>query len=134
MYRVQNNIKSDPSSLSSFLQTKNGTSRIPCSLSDDAEETFSDPQDIVNAFARTFSPRSNCVPTETSSYVYNNCLSITHVTPEDLISTMAKLTNKRTSGDDLIPSFLIRDCRYILAQPLSIIINLALKTSTFPLE
>ena len=37
-----------------------------------------------------------------------------------------------TSGLDLIPSFLDKDCSNVLIKPLLIIFNLALKTSTFP--
>ena len=44
---------------------------------------------------------------------------------------MARFSYKFTSGDDLIPSFLIRDCRLVFAKPLPILFNLAIKTYTF---
>ncbi|XP_063922065.1 uncharacterized protein LOC135136626 [Zophobas morio] len=45
---------------------------------------------------------------------------------------MAKWSNNLTAGDYSIPSFMVRDCRFLLAKPLAIIINLALRSGSFP--
>ena len=54
------------------------------------------------------------------------------VTEEQLVDIMSTFSNKMTAGDDQTPSFLIRDAKYILAKPLSILIYLAIRSSTCP--
>ena len=57
------------------------------------------------------------------------CFNVKYVTEDFLISLMSKLSNKSTAGDDLFPSFLVKDTRHIIPKQLSIIINFA---ATFP--
>lgn len=45
---------------------------------------------------------------------------------------MRKLKNSFTSGHDQIPSFLVKDCKYIFSRPLTKIFNLAISSSIFP--
>ena len=45
---------------------------------------------------------------------------------------MASFLIKHTAGDDRIPSFLIHDATYALATALTIIINKAISSSSFP--
>lgn len=43
---------------------------------------------------------------------------------------MSTLPNKFISGNDLLPSFLIRDCWFVLLSPL-LLVNLSIKTALF---
>ena len=134
--KVENNIKSNPSEFWKYVNLKQGCSRIPGTVTAN-DIVYNKPHDIVNAFATVFSDFF----TDSSSFdpnndkLHNNHPSITIgcITENDLISLMSKLQNKNNCGVDKIPDFLIKDCRFILAAPLSVIINLAIKTSTFPL-
>ena len=95
---------------------KNGTSRIPGQLRDNNGNIFSEPQDIVDAFATTIAnvfTVNNSTHIESTS-ISSNSFSMSSVSIEDLILIMSNLSNKQTCGDDLVPSFLIRDCRYAL--------------------
>ena len=51
---------------------------------------------------------------------------------EDVEKTLRNLKNKQTAGLDNVPSFIIKDCANVLAEPLLYLFNLILKTSTFP--
>ena len=131
--RVEQNVKSDPSQLWSFLHLKQGTSRIPTQLIDNANNNFTEPQAIVNAFATTFSKvyTSDNAPSMDSTDCTRS-FTINSVSEQDLIIIMSKFSTKLTAGDDLIPSFLVHDCKYAFSEPLTIIINLALRSNTFP--
>ncbi|KAJ3644314.1 hypothetical protein Zmor_026980 [Zophobas morio] len=130
---METNIKSNPAEIWKSLNNRRGHSRIPNTLHDEKFE-YSEPYSIVNAFADFFS----------SSFSLNDPILITDsvnstvpfgfplICEDDLTSVMERFSNKCTSGDDLIPSFLIRDCRLVFAKPLSILFNLAIKTCTFP--
>ena len=124
----------NPSGVWNFVNQKRGTSRIPSYMTDEKHIEFTDPQKIVDTFAKTFSSvyTNNRAPSFTTSNGIYSSFSVTSVSPEELILIMGKFSNKLTAGDDLIPSFIIHDCRHILATPLALIINLALKTNTYP--
>lgn len=132
---VQSKIKSQPSDLWKFANSKRGISRIPYKLRDNSNE-YSDPKDIVNAFASTFSSFFTQNPQLHPEDVLSNCnnFTIPNVSEEDLLKIMSKLSNKTTSGDDQLPSFLIKDCKYVFVDPLQTIINLAITTKTFPVR
>ena len=95
---------------------------------------FSKPVDVVNGFANHFSTTYLADSAMDLSDLTNNILPLNFVSVEEqqLINIMAKFSNKFTAGDDLIPSFLIRGCRYVLTKPLSIIFNAAIESSFFP--
>lgn len=126
-------IRSNPKELWSFLRAKQGTTRIPGNLSY-AETLVSNPQQIVNCFADIFShvylPASNItVPIALPDLP---SFTMQPVSTETLIRVMTTLPNKPTAGDDSIPCFFIKQARFGLAAPLTKIINIAIKTSTFP--
>ena len=64
---------------------------------------------------------------------YNNiCLNLSEFMTNDVLSALRQLKPKFTKGPDEIPAFVVRDCANVLAEPLTIIFNLSLKTGTFP--
>lgn len=132
--RVENSLVSNPSNLWKYVNMKKGTSRIPGKLSYDGTP-YSSPETIVNAFAKKFSATfpvnsSNMVPDKVFSNNFSFAMS--PVSVNDLVEVMTKFKNNFTAGDDLIPSFLVRDARHVFAKPLKIIINLSVKSSVFP--
>ena len=84
---IQSNIKSDPSSLWSFLHLKNGTSRIPDQLRDNNGNIFSEPQDIVHAFATAF---ANVFTVNDSTSISSNSFSMSSVSIENLSLIISK--------------------------------------------
>ncbi|GJQ69022.1 hypothetical protein Trydic_g6194 [Trypoxylus dichotomus] len=56
----------------------------------------------------------------------NPALSILGTTEDNLLKVMAEFPDKRTASDDGIPSFLIRDTRFVRARPMCKITNLSL--------
>lgn len=129
---VETGIKTDPSKLWKFLNDRQGKTRIPGKVfSNNAE--FDNPQDIVNAFASTFSGMYTTTKhAPTDHFNHSLPFSFSPTTEDELINIMSTLSNKFTAGDDLLPSFFIRDCRYVFAKPLTTMINLSLKTGVFP--
>ena len=58
-------------------------------------------------------------------------ITFLNISENDILNASKKLKNKMTSGPDNIPSFIIKDCICVLAGPLRIPFNLALKTKIF---
>lgn len=134
---VQFSISSDSCNFWSYIRTKKTTSRIPGKMEYEGNY-FDCPQNIVNAFGLFFQsvylPKSdNPNIADVDVTVQNSCsINIDSVTDIEIQKATTKLKNKMTSGLDLIPSFLVKDCSNVLSVPLLIIFNLALKTQTFP--
>ncbi|KAJ3649111.1 hypothetical protein Zmor_020871 [Zophobas morio] len=130
---VQRNLKSNPSNLWNYLNQRRSSTRIPGRVHNGLSE-YTDPQTIVNGFAENFSKSYSSDSAHIPSQSSSNALpfQFPYVSPVELINIMSKFHDKFTAGDDLIPSFIVRDCRYAFAEPLSLIFNLAIKTSTFP--
>jgi hypothetical protein len=61
-------------------------------------------------------------------------LYVDRVTEREIVLAISKLKNNETCGPDQIPSFLIRDCRHLLAPPLKVIFNSIIKCSAFPVK
>lgn len=134
---METNINSNSSDIWKFLNQKRGCSRIPGRIfTEDKSSDFADPQSIVNGFAHFFSSAAlinmeeNLLFPETCNWGLN--FQFSSISLDQTVSIMKKLSNKFTAGDDLIPSFIVRDCSDVFAQPLTRIFNLAINTSTFP--
>ena len=133
---VQRCVKENPASLWSFINQKRGSTRIPGIMrSGDAE--IDAPREIVNAFAELFSGRDNptAIPSnaELSGSLYSS-FNLSPVTETEVVAAMAALPNKISAGDDGIPCFVVRDCRFALARPITNIINRAIESSSFPAQ
>lgn len=131
--RIQESIKNEPRQLFNFVRSKQGISRIPSNLIIDGRNV-NDPQHIVQSFANMFLNKQTTSSIPVVCDLQSNRIPIilSHASEEDLIRTMARFADKNTAGDDGIPSFLLRDTRYVLAEPLLILINLAIDKSVFP--
>lgn len=133
MRKVEDSIIANPKEVFNYIHSKRGTTRIPNSLilGDVCVDT---PQGIVNAFADKFSsiyhgPSYLCPD---SLHCDSIPFSLTQVTEDEIIGIMSKFPNNFNAGDDLIPAFLLKDARFVLAKPLTFVINLSIETSTFP--
>ena len=133
---VEEELRMDPGSIFRFSNERKGVSRIPGIIKSDRGE-HDNPQSIVAAFAELFlgvyRPRS--LGSQACGWTTESCVpsfSIGTVTESDVINAMAKLPNKFTAGDDHIPSFFVRDVRFVLAKPMASIINMAIRSATFP--
>lgn len=131
-------IITDPKMFWSFIKNKKDSTRIPGAMYLN-NDTLKGPANIVNGFATFF--RSVYLPATTelpniygfcNNYNNNNVITVEALTDVEIQASMRKLKNKNTSGHDNIPSYLVKDCSPILARPLQILFNLALKTNTFP--
>ena len=101
------------------------------------DKSYENSQEIVDIFSQFFSsvfakPHDNINFNNNSDKNLFENINITHITLAEIEEAIKKLKNKFTSGPDLIPSFVVKDCAYVLSVPLYIIFNLSLKTSTFP--
>lgn len=133
MREIESNIKHNPNQLWKFINERTGTTRIPGELND-SDDTYSSPQDIVSAFAKIFSDSfvSEVINEPTYNVSYCENLNLPTVEESDVLNSINHLKSSKVSGDDQIPSFLIKDCKHIFIQPLSLIFNLSLRYKTFP--
>ncbi|KAH0816060.1 hypothetical protein GEV33_006731 [Tenebrio molitor] len=96
---------------------------------------FQDPNDIVNAFADFFQQCYTASGVFTDRDVIHsdtNNVNTPFISESDVTSALKKLKPKLTAGPDNIPAFLLKDCASVLAYPLQLVFNLALKTCKFP--
>ena len=131
--RAENDIKTNPGHLWNFLNDKRGSTRIPGVLNNGTTD-LTNPSEIVDAFADTFSGAYSDPGAASYTVRHSDCLSfsVLPVTEEELVRILSRSKNKLTSGADMVPSFLLRDCKHIFARPLSIIINISIKSGRFP--
>ncbi|KAJ8976799.1 hypothetical protein NQ317_004349 [Molorchus minor] len=107
----------------SFVNSKNGTSRIPGKVTYQ-NTTYENPQDIVNAFGNYFksvyiSPENNDANNVIDSSYFNHLnINVTNISEDEIFKAIKQLKNKMTSGADNIPSFLVKDCAGVLVVPL----------------
>jgi hypothetical protein len=95
---------------------------------------FQDPNDIVNAFADFFQQCYTASGVFTGRDVIHsdtNNVNTPFISESDVTSALKKLKPKLTAGPDNIPAFLLKDCASVLAYPLQLVFNLALKTCKF---
>ena len=131
---VEDNITAHPEELWKFLRTRQGASRIPGRVFDGEGAELTDPQDIVDAFAASFSAHGSSFdpPASGVACAHTSGFSLRCVTENEVLAAMGSLANKFTAGDDSLPSYIVRDCRYALCQPVLAIVNCAIRTCTFP--
>lgn len=122
----------------SFIKSKNNYSRIPGIMSHE-NESYTNSQDIVDVFASFFKSvylpidhETTDAPNPIPTIDYMDNILIDSISENEIIAAAKKLKNKMTSGPDSIPSFVVRDCIGSLVNPMNILFNLALKTTTFP--
>lgn len=132
---IEYDIKTEPTKFWSFIQSKKNKPRIPGAMFCE-EQCYTDSQSIVNSFANFFSSvyhESSELSSQSDILSLSGLhIKIKSITEDDIIKASKKLKNKMTSGIDNIPSFLVKDCIHVLAQPLSQLFNTILATNTYP--
>ncbi|KAK9892528.1 hypothetical protein WA026_020513 [Henosepilachna vigintioctopunctata] len=132
---AENNIVQNPSSFWSFINEKKGISRIPGEMGD-GERTYHKPTSIATAFAEYFSSVYDISLNNNSCYVNHSdghdAICISSIARNQIIIAAKKLSNKLTSGPDEIPIFIVKDCIYVLSDPLTQIFNLIISKATIP--
>lgn len=134
--RVQSHLASDPKSFWSYIKSRKGNTGKQMLVKDGI--TLSQ-QDCANAFAEYFYSVYNPNPAQLDPAAASAAggaggarVHIDVLEPADVDYALARLGAKRSAGPDGIPSFLFKDCRKVLAEPLLYIFNICLRSATFP--
>ena len=135
---VQSSINTNSGYFWSFIHSKKQHSRIPSKMTYE-DVQYEDEQEIVDTFGKFFSsvylkPDELDIDSDKTDIIINNynVLNINSVSVSEITDAIKKLKNKMTSGFDMIPSFIIKDCAFVFANLLQILFNMALKTNNFP--
>ena len=131
---TENSIKSNPKNLWKFVNSKRKSSRIPGGMLLNNVK-LGNAQSIVNGFAEYFSsvyPASSVHQPQRLNLSETDSSSSMQFTEDDIIKAAKSFKADLTSGYDLIPAFIVRDCAYILAKPLCSLFNLSLNDQHFP--
>jgi hypothetical protein len=132
--KVQENLVGDPKKFWSFVNNRNGRSRIPSRMSNGGHSlnSFSE---IVNSFATHFknSYHTADAPANLIDDLGNATLHLYTVSDADILESIGLLKSGLCSADDGIPAFLIKDCKYLLLPPLLVLFNLILKSGEYPI-
>nr|CAI5855778.1 unnamed protein product [Callosobruchus analis] len=133
--KCEDDIKRDPTKFWSFINSKRCQGNIPNNMKYNGME-MNYPQNILNSFAdyfnKSFTTSSN-INSRTAQLNGGNTLTVLNFSNEEVYAALKRLKPKLTSGPDGIPAFILKDCASILAKPLAIIYNLALRNGCFPL-
>ena len=80
---------------------------------------ISDSQEIVETFAKHFSSSfSTSTKASSSSQIsYQNSFLVKDISEDEIFIALSKLKPGLTTGPDLIPSFLVADCKNMWLQP-----------------
>lgn len=134
MAKAENSISDDPSTFWSFVRVHNSSGILPRVLTDGDHE-YSEPEDIVNAFADFFRSvySTSCGHNRLAGEVKGSShITLNFLTDDMITPAFKKLKNKLSFGPDNVPCLLVKDCAAALLRPLSFLFNLALKTNKFP--
>lgn len=134
---IQSQIRCNPRCFWSFVNDRRKSSRIPSRLSHEGL-ILDSPQRCVDGFAEYFASVYVSNP-EAGSYrpdINRNDVTPRFV-PFDISVDEVLLAAKRvkatfTGGPDKVPGFIVRDCARVFSTPLTKIMNLALRTESFP--
>jgi hypothetical protein len=134
---MNDKIKTNPKCFWGYLNSMRKTTSIPAVMNYRGL-IIKDPKDIVNKFAnyfsQSFNTHSNSSISTHNPTVNQNVLYVDRLTEREIVLAISKLKNNETCGPDQIPSFLIGDCRHMLAPPLKVIFNSIIKCSAFPVK
>jgi Reverse transcriptase (RNA-dependent DNA polymerase) len=139
IYKIQKNLKSYPTQFWKFINNKRKSNFLPNYMHLHNEQ-FDTPNDIINAFAKYFS----------SVYENHNSININDtestIPPKVLLSpihsisinlievfeALSSLNSNSSPGSDLLPSVFLKNCKFVISQPLLFLFNLSLSTGIFP--
>lgn len=134
--RVENSIKQNPNVFWSFLHSKSSNGNIPDNMSHN-EIPLDTTAEIVDGFADFFGSSFNPIDNGPLSYSNDQTtmyspLSIKTFNQDETCKVLRKLKSKPTAGPDLIPSYIIKDCAFVLCKPLTTLFNLCLSNKRVP--
>ena len=133
---VEEQISNDPKKFWQFVKIKKSGTDIPLNMIVN-DMNISGPTNIVEAFANVFRAAYNLSSDKVSTQEYISVrpdVSLFPVSEQEVFEAINKLKSKFTAGPDKIPSIIIRECASVLVAPLTFLINLCLKSATFPDE
>jgi len=134
---VENNIVNDPLSFWNLINSTRKNRQKIDNMTLNGKDYAGDGI-IANAFANFFKSVFNDSPNRFYSddvvlnYFTAGCLSIDSLSISELHYGFKNMKAKKSSGPDLIPTYILKSLRDQVKYPLLFIFNLSLKTSIFP--
>lgn len=134
--RTEASILSDPKQIWHFVKSKRGKSSAITALQNPiSNELTTDGHKICDTFSSYFSsvfnpPNANPNYTSSNQGFYNS-ISNYYIPISTIIQKIKELPDK-AAGIDNIPTKLLKECVYAIAEPLYIIFNKSLKEGHFP--
>lgn len=134
LHTVQNSIMNDPKQFWQYVRSKRSNTGIPSTVRGPTGDLLTDSASIVDGFREFFQsvylPNSNDQTYD--SPANSRLITVTSFSESDVFWALRRQKNSFTTGNDGLPSFILRDCAGVFAKPLCYLFNLALQTSTFP--
>lgn len=131
--KFESEISTNSSKFWAYVNSKRTSGKV-ASVMTYRDTQLNDPSDILNGFAKYFS-ESYAAPSG-NAYGMDNCLSshlnISIFDESEVLNILKTVKPKMTTGPDNVPAFILKDCASVLARPLTILVNLCLKSGTFP--
>lgn len=131
--KVQLDCKSNPKNFYKFVNETKKHNPIPVNISyknNTSENHFEASNILSEYFASVYSNHQyshdqifNNTPPNTPPFI---------ISEDDILTEISLLKNGNSQGPDSIPSCFIKNCKYSLLTPLSIIYNNSLKTHNYP--
>jgi hypothetical protein len=89
----------------------------------------------VNSFATYFKNSYDTVdpPANLIDVPGNATFHLHNVSDADILESIGLLKSDLCSGDDGIPAFLIKDCKYLFLPPLRVLFNFILRSGEYPI-
>lgn len=133
---VEDDIKNNPRKLWSFVGSLKGQTRIPGTMMRD-NTPIDSPWEITNAFASHFESvfqdrAANEATVGDDLCDSSDVLVLSRFEEKDVLAAIGSLKDTLTMGPDMVPAFILRDCRYVLVEPLHHVINLILRHGKCP--
>ncbi|CAH2093700.1 unnamed protein product [Euphydryas editha] len=98
-------------------------------------------KDAADAFAKYFSSvflpddsesSAENAEHETTHQLCSSRITVDEIDEADIFTAIRRLKAHSSAGPDGVPPYILKDCRVIFLEPLLFILNLALKTSSYP--
>ena len=134
----ERSILQSPRNFWKYLSSRRDVSSLFPNVSNSSVSSFTDGIGVADRFAQYFQTVFN-PSTNNDIFADTGCasssfplLAISQLENCDLEFGFGKLSNKISSGPDLVPDFIFKGCKRSLIEPLTYLFNLSLKLSTFP--
>ncbi|KAI5731088.1 hypothetical protein M8J77_004495 [Diaphorina citri] len=133
LHKVSESIKSNPKYFWRFSEETRKVNGMPKQMTLDGV-TCSAPEDIANLYSCSFSSAYQEPREQVPVYPVKDCIDFNtcQFSSAEVFRALSSLPLKFSSGPDNIPSFILRKCASVLANPLSVIFNRSLSSGIFP--